>query len=101
MRRHLAALLLALAIAGCSAPVTSVNTVDERPHLQFVNASPTAILVLDGGVVGPAAGYDGKTRTLALETGSHRVEIRDGARTVYADTVYLGGDMTKTINLPD
>jgi len=101
MRIQSAATLLALAIAGCTAPVTSVDTVDECPHLQFVNASPTAILTLDGAVVGPAAGYDGKTRTLAVEAGNHRVEIRDGARTVYAETVYLGGDMTKTINLPD
>ena len=101
MRFKTALLMLALATAGCAAPVTSVGTVDERPRLQFANARPTAVLVLDGVEVGPAAGYDGSTRTLALETGSHRIEVRDGARTLYAETVYLGGDMTKTINLPD
>ncbi len=101
MRRQIAALLLTAAVAGCSVPVTSVMTVDDRPHLQFANASPGAILVLDGAVVGPAAGYDGRTRTLVVETGSHRVEVRDGTRILYIETVYLGGDMTKTINLPD
>jgi len=93
--------MLAFSLAGCSSPVTSVDTIDERPHLQFVNASPTATLTLDGTLIGPAAGFDGRTKTLAVEPGSHRVEVRDGARTVFAEIVYLGSDMTKTINLPD
>ncbi len=92
---------LVLLLAACTRPAVTVNTVDDRPHLQFTNARPSAILILDGATIGPAAIYDGAHQTLIVERGTHQVEIRDGDRILYSGPIYLGGDEAKTINLPD
>jgi hypothetical protein len=92
---------LLLLVASCARPTVGVSTVDTRPHLQFTNARPSAILILDGATVGPASVYDGEHKTLIVERGTHQVEVRDGARILFSAPVYLGGEEAKTINLPD
>jgi hypothetical protein len=92
-------LLAAVLVSSCTPPTTQVGTVDDRPHLQFSNAPFSAELTLDGTAIGPASAFDGKNKTLVVERGMHRVEVRDGDRILYAENVYLGGDMTKTIDL--
>jgi hypothetical protein len=99
--RSIATLLLVLIAAGCSSPHATVSTVDARPHLQFSNARSTAILILDGATIGPAAIYDGAGKTLVVERGTHQVEVRDGGRILFSGPVFLGGEESKTINLPD
>lgn len=101
MTKFLRVLPFVLLLAACSRPNVSVSTIDARPHLQFANARPSAILVLDGVIVGPAAIYDGEHKTLIVERGTHQVEVRDGARILFSGPIYLGGDEAKTINLPD
>ena len=94
-------LVVALVLAACTYPNTSVNTVDDRAQLQFANASEGAVVILDGALIGPAAQFDGRDKTLAVQHGMHHVEVRDGGRTLYSQDIYLGGDATKTITLPE
>ena len=101
MIKFLHILPLVLLVAACSRPVVTVNTVDDRPHLQFTNAKSAATLSMDGVIVGPAADYDGVHKTLVVNTGTHLIEVRDGNRVLYSSQVYFGGDATRTINLPD
>jgi hypothetical protein len=92
---------VAVLVAGCKYPYTSVDTVDDRAQLQFANAPETALVLVDGSVAGSAAQYDGKDKVLSVSRGTHHVEVRDGDRTLYSQDLFLGGDATKTITLPE
>lgn len=91
--------LAALLLGGCSYATTKVQAIDDRPTLAVTNASATALLAIDGIVVGPAAAYDEKTNVLRLESGNHRVQIMDAGRTIFDENVYLGKDMMKSISV--
>ena len=93
--------LFAISLTACTYPTTTINAVDARPSLAFTNASPTAALLVDGIVVGNAASFNGKTNVLRLERGMHRIEVKDGTRTLLSQSIYLGDDLLKTINLPN
>ncbi len=88
MRQVLAA--LALLLASCAAPQTTVRTPDTRPALAFQGAPPGAVLYLDGQRIGDPGDYDGQPRFLVVEPGTHRLVIQrsDGA-VVLEETVYL------------
>jgi hypothetical protein len=101
MSRPFSSFALLLAVTACSNPTVSVNTIDDRPKLQFVNARPTETLILDGISVGPASVYDGEHKTLVVDAGTHEVEVRDGSRTIFLGSIYFGGGASRTINLPD
>lgn len=92
--------LFTLVLAGCSYPNSSVRTVDSRPAIAIANASPTAVLLVNGVQIGPAAAYDGIKAKLQLDRGTHKVTIQDMGRVVYETTVYLGDEVTKTITVP-
>lgn len=99
MKKTISALALVV-LAGCSYPNSSVRTVDSRPAIAVANASPSAVLLIDGVQVGLASSYDGKKQTLQLDRGTHKVTVQDMGRVVYETTVYLGDDVTKTITVP-
>ena len=90
----------ALLLTACAYPSTTVRTLEEKPQLAFANASPTAMLFINGVLVGPAADYDGKKSTLQVGTGTHTVEVRENDRVIYSEKIYLGSDLTKIISLP-
>jgi uncharacterized lipoprotein YajG len=93
------ALTFALLLASCSAPSTTVRTVDTRPAIAILDSAPGAILVLDGRPVGQAAAYNGQPNVLRLEPGTHEVEIRDPAGTaVFRQTVFVESEI-KTIRV--
>ncbi|HQR28979.1 MAG TPA: hypothetical protein PLL32_01135 [Anaeromyxobacteraceae bacterium] len=99
MSRFLLAAPLALLLAACSAPSTTVRTVDTRPAIAILDAAPGAILVLDGRVVGPAAAYTGSPNVLRLEPGTHEVEIRDPSGvTTFRQTIFVESEI-KTIRV--
>jgi hypothetical protein len=99
--RLLCAILLLASLSACSRPTVAVSTVDANPHLQFSNARPGAVLILDGVTIGPAAIYDGINQTLVVKRGTHQVEVRDGGRILFSQPVYFGGEEAKTIELPN
>ncbi len=98
MKRPLtiAAILL---LGACSAPSTTVRTVDTRPALVILDTAPGALLVLDGRVVGPALAYSGQPDVLRLEPGTHEVEIRDpSGKVTYRQTIFVESEI-KTIRV--
>lgn len=100
MRVRPLALAGALMLTACAYPNTTVRTLEEKPQLAFANASPTAMLFVNGVLIGPAADYDGKKSTLQVGTGTHTVEVRENDRAIYSERIYLGSDAIKTISLP-
>ncbi|HXS40071.1 MAG TPA: hypothetical protein VN766_07810 [Stellaceae bacterium] len=97
----LCAVALVASISACSRPHVAVSTVNDNPHLQFTNASSTAVLILDGVTIGPASVYDGVNKTLVVKRGTHQVEVRDRNRVLFSQPVYFGGEEAKTIELPN
>ena len=92
-------LALVFWLAACASPNTTVRTVENKPQLAIANASPSAVLIINGVPVGSAASYDGKDRALEMERGTHRIEVQDQGRVVFSQTIYLGDDLIKTITL--
>lgn len=99
LRLLLAAVAFAVGLAGCAKPVTTIETVDTRPEIAIANPAATDTLRVNGVVIGPAAAYDGKQATLRLAKGTHQIEILDGDRVVYSETVFLADDVRRTITI--
>lgn len=97
-------LLLSLVVvsslgSACSAPSTTVRSIDTRPAIAVLDAAPNAVLVVDGRFIGPAANYGGNPNVLRLEPGTHEVEIRDvSGNTVYRQTIFVESEI-KTIRV--
>jgi hypothetical protein len=90
---------LALVLAACSAPPTTVRTVDTRPAIAILDSGPGAVLVLDGKTVGQAAAYNGLPNVLRLEPGTHDVEIRDpSGKVTFRQTIFVESEI-KTIRV--
>jgi hypothetical protein len=94
-------LLIACLVGACSSPHTSVNVLDEKPHLQFTGAPPDADVIIDGRIIGKAQDFDGRKQDLSIVSGTHHIVVRTTSRVLYASDVYLSKDMTKTISIPE
>ena len=88
-------------VGGCVYPTTHVRTIDERPTIAVKNAPQDAVLFVDGLNMGTAAQFDGKARSLAVETGTHKVEIRTSKGVIFLQRIYLGGGELKTLVVPE
>jgi hypothetical protein len=91
-------LAMTIVIMGC-ATTSQVQTIDDRPTLAIKGVPETAVLYVDGVAMGSASSYDGKKNVLRLESGTHAVEIRDGAKVCHSEKVYLGSGSSKTITV--
>jgi hypothetical protein len=97
MRTTLAA--IALALAACAGPTTTVKTVDTRPALAIQGAAGGLTLYVDGARVGDPGAYDGNPNVLRVEPGTHEVELRDGAGgVVFRQRVFVESEL-KTIKV--
>jgi uncharacterized lipoprotein YajG len=101
MRIVLPSLLATVMLAACSMPATTVETVSEKPRLQFSGAPADAEVVIDGTALGKAQDFDGHRQNLLIATGMHRVVVRTPVRLLFAQDIYIGPDMTKTIALSE
>lgn len=83
---------LALTMAACASPTTTVRTSDTRPGLAFEGAPKGASVFVDGLPMGDAERYDGQPGILVVEPGTHTVTVKaaDGAilfnRKVYVES---------------
>ncbi len=99
MKKLLLALPLGFLLAACSAPSTTVRSVDTRPAIAILDAAPGAVLVLDGQTVGPAGSYNGSPNVLRLEPGTHEVEIRaPSGQVTFRQTIFVESEI-KTIRV--
>ena len=98
MMRLVATMLLAT-LAGCTLPQTSVKSGSSPPVLTIKGAPADSVLYVDGLQIGPASRYDGNPTVLAVLQGVHRVEVREGDRTIYADRAFVSSGETHVITI--
>ncbi|MEI7703471.1 MAG: hypothetical protein WCK73_02615 [Deltaproteobacteria bacterium] len=99
MKKLLLVIPFGIYLAACSAPATTVRSVDTRPAIAILDAAPGAVLVLDGKTIGPAAAYTGSPNVLRLEPGTHDVEIRNpSGQTTFRQTIFVESEI-KTIRV--
>jgi hypothetical protein len=90
--------VLALGVAACAGPATTVRTVDTRPALAVAGAPSGSVLVVDGIAIGDASTYDGRPNVLRVEPGTHEVEIRTGQQIVFRERVFVESEL-KTVKV--
>ncbi len=98
MKHILVALFVVLGMAGC-ATTSEVTTVDDRARLVVYEAPVDAVLYVDGLSMGMASNYSSKKGALAIESGTHEIEIRNSNRSFYSERVFLGPGILKTVVL--
>jgi hypothetical protein len=92
-------LAVALALAACVGPTTTLKTVDTRPALAISGAAGGLTLFVDGAPVGDPRSYDGHPNILRVEPGTHDVELRDGAgAVVFRQRVFVESEL-KTVEI--
>ncbi len=91
-------LVVVFALCCCTMPTTTVRTVDDRPTLAFKGAPEGALLYIDGLNMGPAGQYDGETKVLTIEPGTHTVRITVNNEAIYEQRVFVESSL-KTITI--
>ncbi len=91
-------LVFVFALCSCSMPTTAVRTVDERPSLAFKGAPEGAILFIDGLNMGSAGQYDGQSKVLVIEPGTHTVRVTVDNGVIYEQRIFVESSL-KTITL--
>lgn len=89
-------LVLIVALCSCTMPTTIVRTVDDRPTLAFKGAPEGALLYIDGLSMGPVGQYDGETKVLTVEPGTHTVRVTVNSVAIYEQRVFVESSL-KTI----
>lgn len=89
MRRKMAILAAALALAACAAPRTAVQTDDQSGRVKFRVIPNHAEVVVDGKSMGKARQFDGSSAVLKLGPGSHTVVLKADGFEDYQTQVYL------------
>ncbi len=84
---------------GCAYPEPAkVEQDDARPAIGVSGAPEGSILYVDGLAMGATARYDGEVGVLLIESGKHRIEVKNPAGAVlYAEEVFLSGSTTKVL----
>jgi len=91
-------LALVFTLCSCTMPTTTVRTVDDRPTLAFKGAPEGALLYIDGLSMGPAGQYDGETKVLTVEPGTHTVRVMVNNVAIYEQRVFVESSL-KTITI--
>jgi len=99
MRSILASLLMVTLVTGCVYPTTGVRVTDDRPTLAIKGAPRDALLYVDGLSMGLARNFEGGSRVLLLEPGTHKIEVRSGGTILLSETVFLGSGAAKTLSV--
>jgi hypothetical protein len=97
MKKTCVGLMFAL-LCGCSLPVTTVSTIDDRPALAFKGAPEGAVLFVDGLNVGSAAEYNGNPKILNVQPGTHTLRITANGGVLYEQRVFVESSL-KTITV--
>ncbi len=91
--------LIAISLTSCSYPTQMVRIPNDRPAIAIQGAPEDAILYVDGLSMGIAHYFNGKSRTLLLEPGTHSIKIVSQGRTILLETLFLGDSGVKTLSV--
>jgi hypothetical protein len=90
---------LALILAGCALPETSVRTGSPRPTMVIKGAPADSTLAVDGLQMGAAPTFDGKPKVLVIEEGVHLIEIRRANNLIHSERTFVSNGETRTITV--
>jgi hypothetical protein len=90
---------LMVIIGACTNPAEQVRVTDYRPSLLIKGAPLAAELLVDGLSMGEAAQYAEKA--LVIENGTHLVQVRKADTIIYSEKIFVSGQSTKTLTLPN
>ena len=79
-------------------PVTTVNTIDDRPALAFKGAPDGALVFIDGLNMGLAQEYNGDPKILLVQPGTHTLRIVSEGSVVFEQRVFVESSL-KTISV--
>lgn len=88
--RILAPIALALALAGCAYPVSTVEQGAAASGLYVRFAPAGATLEVDGAPAGQVVVFDGKKAVYPVAPGKHRVVVRGAGGVVFDKDIYVG-----------
>ena len=91
---------IVIAITGCAQPSSSIiQSVDDRAMLIVEGAPPDSYLIVDGLSMGDAGQFTMKKGALALESGTHMIEIKNDTKVFYTGKKFLGPGQLETLRL--
>jgi hypothetical protein len=90
---------IALLLAGCVLPQTTVRTGAAHPSLVVTGAPAGSTLYVDGLAMGGADQFNGKPSVLAVLDGVHQVEVRLGAQVILHEKVFVSAGESHTVTL--
>jgi hypothetical protein len=95
----LTVLVTAAVLQGCAYPEPAkVEQHDARPTLGVSGAPAGSLLFVDGLKIGSVKRFNGKAGVLLVESGKHKVEVRNTAgQTLFSEDVFLGSSTTKVL----
>lgn len=97
MKSIIVTLTLVACVLGC-ASVSEVRTVDDRARIVVDGAPADAMLFVDGLSMGKASDYSQEDGApLALESGTHVIEVKNASQSFFSERVFLGPGHLKTI----
>jgi hypothetical protein len=97
--KYIVSFFIALSLAACALPETSVHTSSPRPTIYIKGDVKGMELFVDGLKIGSATQFDGNPRMLSVEEGVHVVEIRQNGRTVHSEKTFIGNGETRIIDI--
>src|SRR5271170_4582224 len=95
--KRLSVFMLFALLAACTLPQTTVRTGSEQPSLIVKGAPDGSTIYVDGLNMGDAKQFDGNPKVLAILEGSHKIEIRQGSNSVFAEKVFVSNGETHTV----
>ena len=92
-------LLASALLAGCSYPVETANTVDNRPQVTFKTQHDASemVLYIDGEAMGTVNDYCAGKATLRVVSGTHEIKVRFPNGTIHVERIYVADGVTKTV----
>lgn len=98
----LACFAMALAVSGCDVygNMNQGAPPDGRAKLVIENASPDAVLLINGETVGRAAAYDDEDTAFHLTQGNYRIEVREAGDRLLTETVFATDGTTQVLTVP-
>lgn len=102
MKQLLIGVLLCV-LAGCvQSPTKNTQVVDDRPGLAFDLPSSSSAryeLLVDGVSYGVVGQYQAGDSMLKLIDGTHQIELVDGGKTMFSQTIYLGAGVNRIVKV--